>query len=177
MPKSKQQKEAIIGELADKISRAKSVVFATFKGLKVTDTDALRAKSRAENGEYFVAKKTLLRRALTDAKIGEEAIGTAADGGSIGLIVNYDDEVAAARIMAGFAKGKEELVVIGGGLLEGKIVDTAMVKSLAALPSKHELYAKVVGSLAAPMSGMVNVLAGNLRGLVNVFKAMSEKKA
>jgi len=64
-----------------------------------------------------------------------------------------------------------------GGILEGKFLSKEEVLALAKLPSKQELYAKVVGSLNAPISGFVNVLAGNIRGLVNVLKAIEEKKA
>ncbi len=60
--------------------------------------------------------------------------------------------------------------------MEGKFIDTAMVKKLAALPGKQELFSKIVGSLNAPLSGFVNVLAGNLRGLVQVLNAYKESK-
>jgi large subunit ribosomal protein L10 len=63
-----------------------------------------------------------------------------------------------------------------GGVLEGKFIDAAMVKSLAGLPSKKELLSKMVGSLNAPISGFVNVNAAILRGLYNVLNAYKDKK-
>jgi large subunit ribosomal protein L10 len=85
------------------------------------------------------------------------------------------DEVAPAKILVDFAKGKE--MKIYGGLLEGKFITAAKVKELAGLPSKLELIALTVRTIQAPISGFVNVLAGNLRGLVNVLKAVKESKS
>jgi len=85
------------------------------------------------------------------------------------------DEVSAARIVNNFSKTHEILQVFGG-VLEGKFISVAMVKSLANLPSKQELLAKLVGSINAPVSGFVNVLAGNLRGLVGVLNNIAKSK-
>ena len=91
-------------------------------------------------------------------------------------LVGLIDEVTPARIVNTFAK-THEVVSIFGGLLEGKFIDSAMVKSLANLPSKTELLSRMVGSFNAPLSGLVNVLAGNLRGLARVLNAYKDKKA
>ncbi len=79
------------------------------------------------------------------------------------------------KLVKGFSK-KHEDIEFQGGILEGQIIDIEELKKLADLPSREELLAKVVGSLNAPISGFVNVLAGNLRGLVNVLNAIKDNK-
>jgi len=175
MPKSKIQKGEISRTLSEKIKKAKSMVFAGFNALGVKDNEALRAKLRAENSEYYVAKKTLLNRALQDNKLD---INVRDFDGKVAAIFSYEDEVAPAKILGNFRKDKDKegKIFFLGGILEGKLLSKKEVEDLSALPSKTELYAKLVGSLNAPISGFVNALAGNLRNLVNVLKAIEEKK-
>jgi len=175
MPKSKIQKGEISRTLSEKIKKAKSMVFAGFNALGVKDNENLRTKLRAENSEYYVAKKTLLNRALQDNKLD---INVRDFDGKVATIFSYEDEVAPAKILGNFRKDKDKegKIFFLGGILEGKLLSKKEVENLSALPSKTELYAKLVGSLNAPISGFVNALAGNLRNLVNVLKAIEEKK-
>ena len=175
MPKSKIQKQEIFRDLNERIKKSKSVVFAGFNALGVKDNEVLRSKLREENSEYYVAKKTLLGLALKENNI---EVDTRSLDGKVAALFSYEDEVASAKILGNFLKDKEKegKVVFLGGVLDGKFLTKAQVEALAKLPSKHELYSKLVGSLNAPVSGFVNVLAGNLRGLVTVLKAVSEKK-
>jgi large subunit ribosomal protein L10 len=78
-------------------------------------------------------------------------------------------------MMAKFVKGRETMSFVGG-ILENKGIEPSMVTSLSKLPGKQELLGQLVGTLNAPISGFVNVLAGNLRGLVNVLNAVKDKK-
>lgn len=176
MPKNKQQKQEILQNLKDKISQSKSIVFAGFNALGVKDNEALRAKLREENSEYYVAKKTLLEKAFKDSNI--ENLDTRSFEGKVATIFSYQDEVAPAKIIGEFRadKEKKDKIFFLGGILENKLLSQTEVEALSKLPSKQELYAKMVGSLNAPVSGFVNVLAGNLRGLVVALKAISEKK-
>jgi len=86
----------------------------------------------------------------------------------------YQDEVAPAKILNDFAKNNEHLKILGG-ILENKFIDKMSVISLAKLPSKQELLGQLVGTIAAPMSGMLNVLQGNLRGLVRVLSIINNQ--
>ncbi len=176
MPKSKIQKQDILTSLTEKVKKSKSVVFAGFNAFGVKDNEALRAKLRAENSEYYVAKKTLLNRAFKDSNI--EGLNTRGFDGKIATIFSYEDEVAPAKILGEFRKDKEKAdkIFFIGGILENKLISKEQVEALAKLPSKQELYAKLVGSMNAPVSGFVNALAGNLRNIVGVLKAISEKK-
>lgn len=175
MPKNKDQKKEILSNLKEKIKNSKSMVFAGFNALGVKDNESLRDQLRNEKSEYYVAKKTLLNRALKDNSLD---INVRDFDGKVAAIFSYEDEVAPAKIIGNFRKNKEKenKIFFLGGILEGKLLSKEQVESLAKLPSKHELYAKMVGSLNAPISGFVNALAGNLRNLVNVLKAIEEKK-
>lgn len=174
MPKSKIQKNEITRNLTERIKKSKSIVFAGFNALGVKDNEELRLKLRAENGEYYVAKKTLLERALKEQ--GVENLDSKSLIGKLAVIFSYEDEVSPAKILDSFRKGKEDKICFLGGVLEGKLLSKEEVEDLAKLPSKVELYAKLVGTLNAPVSGFVNVLAGNIRNFVGVLKAIEEKK-
>lgn len=176
MPKSREQKRTILKELSDKVAKAKSIIFTKYSGLTVKDNEALRLKLRKENSEYYVAKKTLFSLALKDKQIAD--LDVKKFDGQVAAVFGYEDEVAPAKIVAEFRKDKEKESKIEfiGGILENKYINAVEVSNLAKLPSKNELYAKIVGSINAPVSGFVNALAGNLRNLVGVLKAIGEKK-
>lgn len=175
MPKNKVQKGEIFRDLNEKIKKSKAIIFAGFNALGVKDNEALRDKLRKENGEYYVAKKTLMNLALKENKLDIKVRDFA---GKVAAVFAYGDEVAPAKILGNFRKDKdkENKLFFLGGLLEGKLLSPKEVESLSTLPGKTELYAKMVGSLNAPISGFVNALAGNLRNLVYVLKAIEEKK-
>jgi len=160
--------------LTERIKKSKSIVFAGFNALGVKDNEALRLTLRKEHGEYYVAKKTLLERALKEQ--GIENLDTKTLDGKLAVIFSYEDEVSPAKAVDAFRKDKEDKIFFLGGILEGKLLSKTEVEALAKLPSKQELLSRLVGTLNAPVSGFVNVLAGNLRGLVTVLHAIEEKK-
>lgn len=162
-----------MSDMSTLLTSGKSAVLATYMGLTVKDFEDLRKQLRAEQVDIQVAKKSLLALALQNAKI--TGIDAKALEGGVALAVGMNDEVSAARIIAAFAKTHEPVKILGG-ILEGKAVDASMVKALAALPSKQQLLGQVVGTMAAPMSGFVNVLAGSARGLVQVLHAITQKE-
>ena len=174
MPKTREQKKEILEGLKERITRSKSVIFTKFDGLEVKENEELRNDLKNENSEYCVAKKTLFDIAFKDEKI--EGLDVKSFDGRVAAVFGYEDEVAPAKIVDKFMESHEGKVEFLGGILENKFMDALKVKQLAGLPSKQELYAKIVGSMNAPVSGFVNVLAGNLRGLVTVLKAIEEKK-
>lgn len=172
MAKTRQQKEETIAQLVDHIKNAKSVVLANFQGLTVSDTDALRSECRTAGITCVASKKTLVKRALSDAGL---TVDTKAFKGSIAVFASTEDEVAPAQIVAKFAKD-HELVTFFGGVLESAFISAEEVAALSKLPSKQQLLGQLVGTLNAPVSGFVNVLAGNLRGLVTVLNAVKDQK-
>jgi len=173
MAKTLAQKKDTVKKIVDKLSAAKGVAFSSFTGLTVSEVDDLRKQLRAENSEMLVTKKTLLGRALTELK--QTDVPVADFEGGVAVILGAD-EVVPAKITAQFAKTHKQ-VNFYGGLLEQKFISPEKVKELSKLPSKPELYAKLVGTINAPVSGLVNVLAGSLRQFVYVLNALKEKKA
>lgn len=169
---TKDQKKNIIKDLAEKIKNSKSVVFSDFKGLKVKDMTELRRELRKEGTDMKVVKKTLMNLALKDAGV---ELDTNKFEGQIAVAVSEKDEVMAAKIIAKFAKANENIKIVGG-ILGTKALAKEEVMALAKLPTKEELLAKLVGTINAPVSGFVNVLAGNIRSLVTVLKAVADKK-
>lgn len=173
MPKSKQQKQETVAALEQGLKAAKAVVFANFQGLTVAQSENLRSEARKENVQMLAAKKTLVKRSLDS--MGISGVDPKIFAGGVATFMATTDEVAAARVVHTFAK-KHDVVAIFGGVLEGKFIDAAMVKSLASLPSKKELLSKMVGSLNAPISGFVQVNAAIVRSLFNVLNAYKDKQ-
>ncbi len=172
MPKTREQKEQTMQILVDTLKQSKSVVFANFQGLKVSESEELRRLCRKQGLTYVATKKTLVAKALKD--LGMTADPKSFDG-AVSVVIGLEDEVAPAQILANFAK-KHEAVRLFGGILEGAFIDGAKVTELSKLPSKQQLLGQLVGTLNAPISGFVNVLAGNLRGLVTVLGAIKDAK-
>ncbi len=173
MPQNKQQKGEVLQKIQEKIAKSKTILFSADQGLNVKTVEDLRKALKAEGAEYLVAKKTLIKMATKELMPNEELDKI---DGSVGMTLSYEDEVSGAKILHKFAKANEKLN-ISGGILENKYIDTSVVQRLASLPSKHELLAKLVGTIQAPVSGLVNVLSGNLRNLVGVLGAIKDKKA
>lgn len=174
MAKTRQQKEQVVTEVTDMFKQMKSAVFTQINGYTMEDANNLRAISKKENMKVFVAKKTLLKLAAAEAKI--EGLAPRDLEGSILTMISFADEVAPAKTMAKFLKDREKMS-IAAGVLEGKFIDASMVTRLAKLPTKQQLLGQLVGTLQAPVSGFVNVLAGNLRGLVTVLNAVKNSKS
>lgn len=172
MAKTKQQKEQSLSMLIDSLKGAKSVVFTNFQGLKVSESEELRDICRKQNIIYVASKKTLLKKALEKAGYNIDAKSFQ---GGVATIFGLEDEITPAQIIANFAK-KHNVVKIFGGILEGKFIEAGVVEMLSKLPGKQQLLGQLVGTLNAPISGFVNVLVGNIRGLLNVLNGIKEKK-
>jgi large subunit ribosomal protein L10 len=174
MQQNKQQKEALVAEVSEKAKQSKSLVFADYKGVTVKDLTSIRKELAKSGSSWQVLKKTLLNIALKNAGIEVDA---RALGGQIGVAFSHD-EVAAAKVLADFTKAnKETTLKIEGGALGSKSLSSDEVVALSKLPTQDELRAKLVGTLQAPIASFVRVLSGNLSGLVQVLKAIEEKKA
>lgn len=178
MPKTRQQKEETLKQLVEYFSQAKSVVFVNFDKLTVSDITAFRRKCREQGMPYTVAKKTLLRRALKETKLDEVDLSGFERG--IGTLFGIADEVAPAQTVDSFAQEHEAMAILGGIMKDApagqKFLSADSVKALAKLPTKEALLGQVVRTIQAPVSGFVNVLAGNLRSLVQVLNAVKDKK-
>jgi len=164
---SKEKKQAIVKDLTDKISRQKIIIFSDYTGLKVSQLEELRQKLREKEIDYQIAKKTLVD--LTLKKAGLDKVKVKELSGQIGLVFGYQDEVLPAKILYNFSKENESLEILAG-LVQGKHLDSQALIELAKLPSREELLVKLIGGLAASLSGLVNTLQGNLRKLTFILK-------
>lgn len=173
MPKTKQQKEKVLAELTDNLKNAKSATLASFSAITVNKDQELRSNMKKENISYSVVKKTLLRKAF--GKLGFETDSLDAIDKNISLAISTEDEVAPAKAIYEFSRDNKGMNIVGG-ILENAWVDENKIKTLAVLPSKEELIAKTVGTIKAPLNSLVNVLAGNIRGLINTLNAVKEQK-
>jgi len=175
MPSKKilMEKQQVVAELKDKITRAHAGVLVDYKGITVAQDTKLRADLRKAGVEYAVVKNTLTHIAVMGTeleKVSEVLFGTTA------LALSYDDVVAPAKVISQYA-AKNEKFKIKCGFAEGKVMSPDEVKALAELPSREVLIAKMLGGLNAPIAGFVNVLNGNMRGLVVALNAIAEQKA
>ncbi len=173
MAKTRQEKEQALSTLVSSMKEAKGVAFANFQGLKMEEINELRSKCREEGIQTVASKKTLVTLALKELGIDVDAKQF---GGGVQVFFGNTDEVAPAKVVADFAKAHEAASFFGG-VLEGKFIDADGMKALSSLPSKQQLLGQLVGTINAPVSGFVNVLAGNLRGLVTVLNAVKDKQA
>jgi large subunit ribosomal protein L10 len=169
---TKDQKKKIVKDLTEKIKTGKVMIFSDFTGTTVGGMKELRDELRKTGATYKVTKKKLIDLAFKDAGIEADSIGLE---GQIGLAIGQEDEVSAAKVLGQFSKKNKNFKILRG-VLDNKIISDKEVIALASLPSREELLARFVGSINAPVSGFVNVLAGNLRNFVGVLKAIAETK-
>lgn len=175
MPSEKvlKEKQAVVAELAEKLSGSVAGVLVDYKGITVADDTKLRKELREAGVEYSVLKNTILLRACEKAELGE--LGSVLSG-TTALAVSKEDPVAAAKILSKYADASKGKFSIKAGFVEGKVIDADGVKDLATLPSREELVAKALGGLNAPITSFVYVLNANLRGLAVALNAIAEKK-
>ena len=171
MAKTKSQKAETLAGLTDTLKAAKGVVFVDFRGLTVKDASALRRQAKKEGVSYVVAKKTLIGLAAKNANL--EGVESDKLMGNIGVAMSDSDEIAAARVLSAFKKGKESFKILGG-IFERKFVGADVVNSLASLPTKNELLSQVLRVMQGPIAGFARVLNGNITGLVRVLSQIKK---
>ena len=153
MSLNRSEKEAVISEVTGLAAQAQTLVMAEYRGIKVADMTNLRNKARSSGVSLSVLKNTLARRAVAGS-----AFEVAADQMTGPLIYGFSvDAVAAAKVVADFAKTNDKLV-IRGGVFGGKALDANGVKELASIPSKEVLLSQLCGLLKSPISRTAVVL-------------------
>ncbi len=153
MSLNRSEKEAVVAEVAGLAAQAQTLVMAEYRGITVADMIKFRANARSQGVSLSVLKNTLARRAVAGT-----AFESVADQMTGPLIYGFStDAVAAAKVVADFAKTNDKLV-IRGGAFAGKALDVNGVKQLASIPSKEVLLAQLCGLLMSPMSRTAVVL-------------------
>lgn len=174
MPSQKilEQKKEVVSSLSQMIKDACGIVLADYRGLTVEQDTELRNALRKAGIEYKVVKNTMTRFAMKEN--GLEDIDPYLNGPT--AMALSSDPTAPAKVLSEYAR-KFEKLQIKAGVVEGKVIDIDGVKALADLPPREVLIARVLGGFNAPISGLVNVLNANLRGVVVALNAIAEQKA
>lgn len=171
MAKTKLQKKEIIQNLEKSLTDQKSVVFVDFQGLNAQDIFELRNTLKDAKCFLKVTKKTLLGLVFDSLKLSEIKNQVNNMKGELALVFGSNDEIVPAKIVYEFSEKNESLKILGG-MVKNKDYDFLTVEkviSLALLPSKQELYAKLLSTLNAPTADFVNVLKSNLRNFICVL--------
>ena len=154
MSLNRNEKAAVIEDVATQVAKSQTMALAEYRGLTVENLNKLRVDARSKGVYLHVVKNSLARRAVagTPFEIASESM--------VGpLIYSFsEDAVAAAKVIADFAKGNDKLV-IKAGAYAGKILDADGVKALASVPSKEVLLAQIAGLLMSPVQRMAGVQA------------------
>jgi len=161
------QKVESVASLGERLGRAPIAIVTEYRGLNVAEISELRGKVKAADGDYLVAKNTLMRIAIREHKA--EALEPLLKGPN-GVAFGYADAVATAKAVSEFADSHEALV-IKGGVLDGAPLSAAEVKQLASMPGRDELRAKLLALLMTPATQLVRVLNAPAQQLVQVLEA------
>lgn len=166
-----QKKIDTVNELTDKVGKAKSIVFADYRGLKHKQMEELRHGLKKVEGEIVVTKNRLMKRALADQASSVEPLLNDATA----ILFSYADEVAPLKELTKFMKaagvGKTK-----GGLLGTQVLSDAEVTRLSSLPSREALLGKLVSQLNAPIQGLHYALSWNMNKLVWALRALKDTK-
>ena len=166
-----EEKQAVVAEVAKQVAGAQAIVMAENRGMAVGDMTKLRANARSAGVYFRVVKNTLVRRAVVDtpfAPLAEKMVGPLAYG--IGA-----DPVAVAKVLSDFAKGNDKFV-IAGGAMPGQVMTAKDIASLASLPSREELIARLLGTMQAPIAKFVRTLNEVPGKFVRTLAAVHEQR-
>jgi large subunit ribosomal protein L10 len=171
MRRTRAQKEQLVSDYIEKLKKAKSVIFTSFSGLKTKSLFELKDKLFEKKIDFKVVKNSLLNLALKGEGIN---IPSEILDRPLALAFSSDDEVEPAKLIYDFAKENENLEILGG-ILDRNFADVEKIKSLAMLPSREELYFRLINTINAPKYRLLNVLTQNQIKLIYMLKAQISK--
>ncbi len=170
----KSEKEQVITEVTETVSRSTAMYFTDFSGLTVEQATDLRRELRKAGIEYRVVKNTLIKKALEHAtgydKVYDKLVGPT------GIAFAFEDAVVPAKVINKFIE-KNQKLSLKVAVLDKQVYDGSKLKELAQLPSKKDLMAAILGSIQSPLAGVPSVINAVLRDLVSVVSEIEKKKA
>lgn len=173
MAKSKDQKKAAVTEYRDWIKASKAIYFITPSAITPNEATKLKKELYTLDSQFNVIKNSLFKLALEDEGL---TLDESVFEGPNAVVFTTDKMSEAAKVLSKFIKDTDKAAV-KGGILDGRIIAKEQVEALASLPSREQLLAQVVGTMNAPVSGFVNVLAGTMRSFLYVLNALQAQKA
>ena len=166
----KSEKEQLVSELKGKMNGATALYFTDFTGLNVKRMTDLRRRFRKAGVEYVVIKNTLALRAVNEAGLTGSRLR-----GPTGVVVSKDP-VAAAKVIADFARENEQRPALKGGMLDGQAITNEQVKKLASMPSREQMLAELGASMQAPMSMFLGAMNSLLSSFAGVMESLKQQK-
>ena len=164
------EKEQLVTELQDKMKGAAALYYTDFTGLNVKRMTELRRRLRKAGVEYVVIKNSLAVRAVNQSGLVTQPLK-----GPTGVVISRD-AVAAAKVLADFAKENDHKPGLKGGLLDGRLIDDVQVKKLASLPSREQMLADLGAGLQSPMAAFVGALSGLLYTFVGALEGLKSQR-
>jgi large subunit ribosomal protein L10 len=164
------KKNQVVSEVAELLSQAKLTVVAYYPGTSVKAMQELRRQARENGTKVMVIKNRLFKQALA-ANDTFKDLDVSSLKGQLLYAFNPSDEVAPAQSLAHFARVETQIEFVGGLSSDGQLLSAEDIKMLASLPTKDQLRGQLVGVIASPLSGLVGVMSGNLRSVMNVMEA------
>lgn len=173
---TKEEKQHVVKELTEFVGDAVGLYSIDFTGLNVSNTIELREGFAKAGINYRVAKNTLLKRALNEVGGFDHVIDRFV--GQTGIAVGFDDPAAPARILKKYLEDKKsEIPSLNFAVIEGVLYEGSQLKQIAAMPSRLDLMASIVGSLQAPITGIVGSINAVMRDLASVIEEVAKKQA
>lgn len=169
---NRDQKAAVIDEIAGQIKESQAVFAVDYRGISVTQAAELRSKLRESDATFRVVKNTLTERAADAAEA--EALKAFLEGPTAFTFVR-GDAAAAAKALSDFQKASD-LLAFKGGLMEGNALDAEQIRAISKLPSREVLYGQLVGLVASPITGLARSLNALIGGLAIALAGVQEKK-
>jgi len=177
---NKKEKEQIVSELKEKLDKASSIYLTDFTGLTVEQTNDFRTQLYNANVDYRVFKNTLIKKALDSAGADSKFAGQASKivdqlKGPTGVIFAYEDPITPAKIIKKFFD-KNEKPKLKVALIENVAYEKTKLNELASLQTKPEIISSIIGSLSAPISGIINSINAVIRDLASIIEEVAKKK-
>jgi large subunit ribosomal protein L10 len=170
----KEQKTQVVDDIAAELGEAQAIYAVDYRGISVPQAAELRASLREHDASFRVVKNTLTLRAAD--KAGVEAIKELVAEGPTALTFVRGDAALAAKALDGFSR-RADVLVLKGGILEGRVLAPEDIRSLARLPSREVLTAQFAGIVASPLTGLVRGLGAMISGLAIALGQVHEQRA
>ena len=166
-------KQEKIEAIKEKVSKAKVAVVTEYRGMSVEEITNLRRELQKENADYMVTKNTLAKLAVkgTEFEVLDEVFK-----GPVAIAFGFEDQAAPAKVLVKFIKEKKKGEIIAAAI-EGQLLNAEEAKALATIPSREELYAKMLGCINSPATGIAGAVNAVMSSLVRAVDAVAKQKS